>query len=166
MVCNPTGGSITGLGWQQSPYATNWGAQGNCLFQYVCNCGYPQKAKYRCDSGGSTTKVVNDSPDCCLFCNTYHPDPAPIFSIATIDINPASCSIGDIVTITAHVSNSGTAAGTSEVSFYWSSSGAQIGQTITTPSINVNTTVAATPIVVAATASGTFSICADVQPSP
>jgi hypothetical protein len=160
MPCDASGGSPIGIGYSPDVSSKNWDGAGNCINPYLCICS-PFYAKYRCDANGSATKIANNSPDCCAYCNIHHPEPVAKLTLVDVVISPPTCTVDELVTITAHVSNSGTAAGSAKIKFYWSD-GTVIGETIATPSIGVNTTIAATPVSVIATKDGTLSICAEL----
>ena len=170
-TCNPAGGSAEGIGdWGASYYET-WNPDGSCVHPYLCmNCG-GYNAKYRCVPGGSALLIMQNHPDCCVFCgvDTSTPGstptilpPAASFEIVAVTIDPPACSIGDTIRATAHVKNVGNAAGAAVVTMYWND-GSMFSSARTTETINVNTTVAAPPVIGVAPVNGYLKLCAMVR---
>ena len=171
LTCNPAGGSAVGIGDWGASYYENWNPDRSCIHPYLCmNCG-GYNAKYLCQPGGSALLISQNHPDCCVYCgvDTSAPGdiptvlpPAPIFEVVDITIDPPSCSLGDTIRVTAHVKNSGNAAGAATVTIYWNN-GTIFSNARTTDIINVNTTVAAPPVIGSAPVEGYLKLCAMVR---
>ena len=178
LTCNPAGGDATGIVDISAPYGEKYSPTGSCVQPYQCMCVDGAYAKYRCDpstgipgAGGSypgSTLISINHPDCCKFCgvNTSAPGdaptvllPSPNFSVVDITVTPSSCNAGELVTAIAHVTNTGNAAGTAKVVFYWDD-GTSLDLPRTTDVINVNTTVPTPPAVGQAPSEGTRKLCA------
>jgi PKD repeat protein len=175
--CNPAGGNKANIGNKADPYLKNWtdvpypGSQ--CIYPNLCLCDYEggHYAKYSCQPNGSATLISDNHPDCCVYCgvNTAPPDapptvpPVPNFTVVDVVITPPTAYVGEYISVVAHISNSGVAAGTASVMFYWDD-GTPLDVPRVTGVINVNTTVATPPAAgyVPKTA-GTYKLCAVVS---
>jgi len=172
-TCNPSGGSAVGIGSWGDSYYENSNPDKSCVHPYLCmGCqagGF--HAKYQCNPGGSATLIMQNHPDCCVFCGvdestpgappTVMP-PAAIFEVISLDITPPACGIGDYISVVAHVKNSGNAAAAATVTLYWNN-GEPFSLSRTTGLINVNTTVATPPFGGVAPLGGYLKLCAQVR---
>lgn len=163
MTCVPSGTPNSSIGLDADSYYSNWtGDYPNsvCVHPYLCSCA-PYYAKYQCEANGRETLLSQNSAECCSRCPAIATKPG--LTVIEVTVNPPSCTVGDTVSITAHVSNTGTAAGSATVTFKYDD-GTVIGTPQSTGVINVNTTVATFPIVVtASTSTGIFNVCATLS---
>jgi len=169
-TCNPAGGSAVGIGDWGDSYYENWNPDKSCVHQYLCMGCDRFRAKYQCNPGGSATLIMQNHPDCCVFCGVDESTPgelptlppSPKFEVVLVTVTPPMCSIGDQITVIAHVKNVGTAAGSASVQFYWDN-GEPFSLRRTTGIIDVNTTVAAPPAGGVAPLGGYLKLCATVM---
>ena len=170
-TCNPAGGSAVGIGDSADTFYENWNPDGSCVHEYTCAACGRFNAKYRCLPGGGELLIMQNHPDCCVFCGIDESvpgelppvlPPAPIFEVVEVTITPPSCSIGDYISVTAHVKNSGNTAGAATVTLYWNN-GEIFSNSRVTGIINVNTTVATPPFGGVAPLSGYLKLCAMVR---
>jgi len=170
LTCNPSGGSADGIVDFNAPYSQTWTPAGQCIQPYQCNCSPGSYAKYACHPNGSSSLVMVNHPDCCVFCGvntapagappTVLP-PSAAFAVVDVTVTPSQCTVGESVTATAHVQNSGTAAAAATVQFYWDD-GTEFDYPVTTGVINVNTTVATPPRQGLIKRAGSLKLCAVV----
>ena len=170
LTCNPAGGSAVGIGSWGDSYYENWNPDKSCVHPYLCGCGHAN-AKYQCYPGGGAKLIMQNHPDCCVFCGidtsvvgsppTVLP-PAPIFEVILVTVTPPTCGIGDYISVVAHVKNSGNAAGAATVTLYWDN-GQVFSNSRTTSIINVNSTVATPPFGGVAPLGGYLKLCAQVR---
>ena len=158
--CNPAGGNAAGIGNKADPYLSNWTStpypNSTCVHPYLCMCDTKggHYSKYSCQPNGSATLISDNHPDCCVYCNvnTAPPDappviiPSSVFTVVDVTISPSTAFVGEQITATVHISNTGNAAGTARVNLYWAD-GTPLSSPVTTDVINVNSTITAPPVI-------------------
>lgn len=171
-LCDPTKGNPAGIVAYSAPYADKWsGAYPNsiCIQPYLCMCA-PTYTKYRCEPNGSATKIWEQHADCCAFCGAPPippgtPEPVvymPVFEIISVDVTPVNPGRTELITAIAHVKNTGNAAGSATVIFYWEN-GIALDLPRTTEQISVNTTLMTPPAKGFAPGEGAHTLCAELR---